>query len=64
MGDVNCDSKVTVSDAILLSRLVSNDTTVDVTAQGKINGDVNHDKSYTANDVVLILKAIAGLTTL
>ena len=61
LGDVNCDQKITVSDAILLNRLASSDTTVDVTAQGIRNADVDGVKGLSANDVTSVLKVVARL---
>lgn len=61
LGDVNCDGKITVSDAILMSRIAANDTTADVSSQGKRNGDCNQDNAWNSLDVTLILKYVAGL---
>ncbi len=61
LGDTNCDGKITVSDAILASRMASSDTTVDVKEQGKINADVNQDNTINAADVSKILRKVAGL---
>lgn len=62
-GDVNCDTKVTVSDAILLSRAAVSDTTVDISAQGIINGDVDGDNALTSADVTKVLKFVAKILT-
>lgn len=60
-GDVNVDGKVSVSDAILLCRVVVSDTTVDVTDVGKANGEMNGDGLYTAEDVTAILRIVAKI---
>lgn len=64
LGDVNCDGKVTVSDAILMSRVTASDISVDVTVQGLINGDCNRDGLKNSEDTSLILKHIAHLIVL
>ena len=61
LGDVNVDGKVTIADAVLLSRMVNEDTTVSITKQGIRNGDCNQDQEYSQDDVTLILKYIARL---
>lgn len=61
LGDVNCDGVVTVSDAILMSRISQEDTTVDVNAQGLINGDANEDGVCNSADVTVILHIVAKL---
>ncbi len=60
-GDVNCDGTVTVSDAILMSRLVNQDTTCDVSDQGKLNGEMDDDNAFTALDITQILRIVARL---
>lgn len=61
MGDVNVDELVDISDVILLSRYISEDTSVSVSTEGKKNADMNEDNRYTAEDVVYILRVIAKL---
>lgn len=61
LGDVNLDGKVTVSDAILASRMSVEDTTVDVTEQGRKNADCNFDGAVNSEDAVRILKYIAKI---
>ena len=63
-GDVNCDGKITISDAILCSRLSASDTTADISAQGRKNADCKKDDVITGDDTVLILKYIAKLAKL
>lgn len=62
-GDVNCDSKVDVSDAVLLARFNAEDKTASVTAQGKENADCDGANGLTGGDVTMILKYIAKIIT-
>lgn len=61
LGDVNVDGTVTVSDAILSSRIAVEDITVDVSTQGMVNGDYNRDGLNNSADTSLILRHIAKL---
>lgn len=61
LGDVNGDSHIDVSDAILIARFVAEDPTVRISGEGKIAADVDHDGKLTQDDVVTILKYIAKL---
>ena len=61
LGDVNGDSHIDVSDAILIARFVAEDPTVRISGEGKIAADVDHDGKLTQDDVVMILKYIAKL---
>lgn len=60
-GDVNCDGKVTISDVVLLSRFLSEDKAVTVTAQGLLNADCYYDGAQTSDDSVMILQYLASL---
>ena len=68
-GNVNCstgstpEARVDVSDAVLLARLLAQDSEAVVSSQGKLNADTNKDGSLTSNDVILILKYIARIIT-
>jgi hypothetical protein len=61
LGDVNCDTKVTVSDAILLTRVNAEDKSAVVSEKGLRNADMNQNGKPDADDTVLILKKLAGL---
>lgn len=63
-GDVNEDGQVTVSDAILLSRISAEDVTVDVSAKGLENADVNGDGAKNSEDTAMVLRYVAKLITL
>ena len=61
LGDANEDGKITVSDAIIVARIVAEDGTVKVTDQGLKNADFNGKDGITTEDTTLLLKKIAGL---
>ena len=61
LGDVNCDDKVDISDAVLLARLIAEDTGANVTAQGLRNADCDFDGQPSSSDTILILKHIAKI---
>ena len=60
-GDINVDGKTNISDAILLSRVLAEDPTVQVTPQGLDNADMNNSGAPDKEDVVILLKELAGL---
>lgn len=60
-GDVNCDSRIDVSDAVLLARFLNEDKTVRINAQGHINSDANGDSTVASDDVIHILRIIAKI---
>lgn len=62
-GDINCDSRLNVSDGILLARVTAEDPTVSVTEQGLENADMNLSGAPDSDDLVLILQELAGLDT-
>ncbi|MBR5371333.1 MAG: cellulase family glycosylhydrolase [Oscillospiraceae bacterium] len=61
LGDANCDGKITVSDAVLLSRVNAEDNSVTISDQGLVNGDVDGAAGISVGDVTLVLKYLAGL---
>lgn len=61
LGDANCDHDVDVSDAVLVARYVAEDSSAEMSAQGKINADVNENGEITSDDVILILQKIAKI---
>ncbi|MBQ5338842.1 MAG: pilus assembly protein N-terminal domain-containing protein, partial [Oscillospiraceae bacterium] len=60
-GNVNCKETTDVSDAVLLARFVAEDSSADISAQGKKNADVNGDGTIDEKDVIGILRMIAKL---
>lgn len=63
-GDVDVDGDVDIVDLVLLSRFISQDPDVTVTAQGKINGDVKIDNALDASDVSGIALYLANMGSL
>ncbi len=61
IGDVNCDEKVDVSDAVLLARFLAEDVETNITAQGKINAECDGIEGLSGDDNLMILKYIAKL---
>lgn len=61
-GDINCDGKIDVKDAVLLARMAGGDSTVNsvVTDEGKGNADVKADGTIDTNDLTLLLQCIVG----
>ena len=59
LGDVNEDTVIDISDAVLLARFVAEDNEANVSSQGKRNADVNRNGSPDSDDVVVLLKYIA-----
>ncbi len=60
-GDVNCDGYVKVGDVILLNRMLSEDHTAEISAQGMLNADCDDVQGVDSNDAVAILKILASL---
>ena len=60
-GDVNCNSRVDIGDAVLLARVVAEDKTAVITDQGFTNAEVTGDGELTTDDITTILKYLAGL---
>ena len=61
MGDVNNDTKVDVSDAVLLARYIAEDHEAVMDEAGKINADCDHSGKPDSADVILILRFISHL---
>ncbi len=55
LGDLNQDGKVTVSDAVLIEKWLTMQTTATFALQ---NADMNHDKRITAVDLTLLKRAL------
>ena len=60
-GDATCNDEVDISDVILISRVASEDTSVDITEQGRINANCDGDDILSANDAATVLRIIAKL---
>lgn len=61
LGDVDADGSLTISDAILLNRLIAEDTTVVIPEEGQDRIDVNQDGLVDSEDITVILRTLAGL---
>lgn len=59
--DVNLDGDVSVSDAIIIARIVAEDQTLQTTAAMISAADVNKNGHITADDTILLLREIAGM---
>ena len=62
-GDANSDTKVDVSDCVLISRFAVEDTGAVITDSGKKAADVTHDGYVRAEDATMILRYIAKQIT-
>lgn len=60
-GDVNCKDGVDISDAVLLARVLAQDSTAIITEEGKRNADVDFDGDLTSHDVISLLRILAKL---
>ena len=60
-GDADCSGNVDVSDCVLIARVVSEDDTAVISAQGKRNADVNGSGAPDMDDSTLILQWVAKL---
>ena len=60
-GDVNLDSTITVADAVLLARIVAEDSTLELDAQSISNADINGNSQIEPEDTTAVLKLLAGL---
>ena len=60
-GDLNVDGMVNVSDAVLIARMIAEDSTVTITEQGLRNADINGDGVISPDDSTALLKKIAGM---
>ncbi len=60
-GDISCNGKTDVSDAVMLARFIAEDTGVTVTEQGLANADCDGVKGISPDDLTMILRIIAKL---
>ena len=62
-GDVDCNGRVLIADAVLLARYIAEDP-VAVTAVGLLNAELDGDASaLTSGDLAVLLQRIAGIGT-
>lgn len=60
-GDLNCDGKRDVVDAVLLARLTGGDITLTLKPEGLANADCNSDGSRNPLDLTWLLRVLARL---
>ncbi len=60
-GDVDCNDKVNVADAILLAQYSAEIAGTQVSAQGLLNANVYYDNLTNGDDVSVLLELLAGL---
>ena len=60
-GDINLSGTLTISDAILLARVLAEDAAAEVTSEGLYNADMNGSGTPDQEDLTQILKMIAGI---
>lgn len=58
-GDVNSNGTVSISDAVLLSRLLSEDSAAVLTQPGLENADMNSDQQLSASDLSVLLRKLS-----
>lgn len=60
-GDLNGDEIVTVSDSILIARLVAEDSTLNLAPDAFENADINRDGSIDSDDITYSLRFLANM---
>ena len=60
-GDLTLDTEINVLDAVMLARLVVEDTSVEVTDAGRSNADINSDGKIKSDDLAALLKILADV---
>ena len=65
-GDTNCDGKVNIADVVVLNKWLNDNSSYNLTAQGKINADCCDAKAGTPdeNDSKAIIQSLVSLVTL
>ena len=59
-GDLNCDGRANIQDAILLARIITEDKTVKTNDAMLAAADVNRDNEIDVFDTVMLLKDISS----
>ena len=62
-GDVNLDTVVDVSDAVMIARFYVQDFSLQITDVGKMQADVNLDRNSDIDDMTCVLEYIAHKRT-
>jgi hypothetical protein len=63
-GDADCSGVADISDAVLLAKFVSGDSTAKISDRGLQNGDVDGKEGITDDDVTYLLRALVNLIKL
>jgi hypothetical protein len=61
-GDLNCDGEMSVADAVLLMRVLAEDSAVNVTNNGLYNAELDRDSLITVDDVRMLLYLLSHET--
>ena len=59
-GDVNCDGRVDITDAVMLNKVVAGAVTLDNAVQRK-NADCNGDGEVTGSDSTVLLQFLVSI---
>lgn len=59
-GDVDCNGKIEIADAILLARYNAEDPGANVTSQGLVNANCKKDDVLDSSDLLLLLQCLSG----
>lgn len=62
-GDLNCDGTLSAADAVLLARVVAEDSDVTVTENGLRNAEVDGDSQLTVSDVLSLLQVLSYINS-
>ena len=60
-GDLNLDGERDVKDAVMLARLIGQDTDLNISDQGLANAECDGVEGITPDDLVMLLRVIADL---
>ena len=58
-GDIDHNGEINVMDSVMLARLVSEDTALEISEVGILNADVNADGLIRSDDLTALLKYLA-----
>lgn len=59
-GDIDCNGYVNDDDSDLLSRIIVNDPTINVSSAGLVSADINRDGIVTTSDLAILLQVLSG----
>ena len=61
-GDADCNGDVNVLDAVIIARMVGEDSTLNADEESKANAELDGVLGVTANDLNLLLNYLAKKT--